>query len=125
MEVLKQAIQFIGRLAASGAGVAAVILLLAGGTCLWRGGCTLVGWADTVIDLSLLAAAAGALAVMGSAMLGSNPNYQVARTASATPSAERTQEEVRTSAGRLSCTLLLAAGGIEAAAIGFLIKALV
>ncbi len=121
---LKQISRLALRLLASGTVVAAAILLLGGGYCLWRGSCTAVGFADTVMSLSLVTAAVGALMTMGGGLFAGSANYQIARSAGHATTSDRTQQDVRASEGRLSCTLLLAVGGIEAAAIGLLIKAL-
>ena len=122
--MLKRISRLALRLLTSGAVVAAAILLLGGGYCLLRGSCTLAGFADTVIDLSLVAAAVGGLLAMGGGLFAGSANYQVARSAGHATAADRTQQDVRASEGRLSCTVLLAVGGVEAAAIGFLIRAL-
>jgi hypothetical protein len=118
-------ISAILRLISGGAVIAAVIIAAAGGYCLWRGGCTLASFADNIINVGLLAAAAGALTTMGGATLGSHPTYQVARTAGEATSTDRTRQDVRASEGRLSCTLLLAVGAVEAALVGFAIRGIV
>jgi hypothetical protein len=61
---------------------------------------------------------------MGGGLFGGNPNYQMARSAGEASTAERTQQDVRASEGRISCTLFLLVGGVEAAIIGFIIKSL-
>jgi hypothetical protein len=122
--MVKRVFRLVTRLTASGAAVAAVILVLGGGFCLWQGSCSVAGFADTVISLSLVAAAVGGLLAMGGGLFAGSANYQIARSAGRATTADRTQQDVRASAGRLSCTLLLAVGGVEAAAIGLILKTL-
>jgi hypothetical protein len=122
MEKLKTFATLVGRVLVSGAGLAAAILVIAGGYCFWRGACTANGFADAAINLSLLTAGIGALLTMGGGLLGSGANYQMARSAGAASTAERAQQEVSATSGRLSCALFLLVGGVEAGVIGFIIK---
>jgi hypothetical protein len=115
----------IGRLVLKMLLVSVVILALAGGYCLVTGGWTLARFVNAATILGLLTAALGALSAGGSARLGADRGYQVARTAGHSGTGVRTGQDVADSEKRIGFTWLMAGGGLGAVAAAYALSVLV
>jgi hypothetical protein len=106
--------RFFGRLVLRVLLVSVVILAIASAYCLSTGGWTVLRFVDTASTLGLVTTALGALSGVGSAQLGSNATYQVARTAGAASGGDRASQDFHDSEKRIGFTWLMAGGGLMA-----------
>lgn len=115
----------IRRLALRALLVCAGILLVSAAVPLLRGSLTLQSFVNTALSWGFVVAAIGALLGVGRSVgMGTNPQYQFARTAGEATGEERARQDFTTGQPPIPFMLVLIAGGILAMLIGLLLKSL-
>jgi hypothetical protein len=111
-----------GQLIIKGLLVAALVLAAAAGIQLARGGWDTAQFAESAINLGFVVAGLGALLGVGRGLgLGTNPQYQLARTAGAATGEERARQDFAAGQPPVPVMLTLMTGGILAMVVGLLL----
>jgi hypothetical protein len=122
MTRLKAYLAWFGGLAARAVGVGAAILILAAAVPLLSGGWDRARVGETAINLGFVVTGLGALLGLGRGLgLGTNPQYQAARTAGQASGEERARQDFAMSQPPAPLMLVIVLGGVLAMVAGFLL----
>jgi hypothetical protein len=122
MDRVKAYAAWMGQLVVKALLVAALVLAVAAAYQLTRGGWDTAQFAASAINLGFVVAGIGGLLGIGRGLgLGTNPQYQMARTAGATSGEERARQDFAAGQPPVPFMLTIITGGGLAMVIGFLL----